>query len=260
MKINAIYSYDFYSKSARLLSTLLNVPVLRHENSTFRGSHDKFVLNWGSGDLPREVRKCGLLNEERNVMHAINKVSAFKKLPRDRCVPWTESVDQVRAWLNEGARVFARTKVTGKDGEGLVEVPRGDGPIPRARLYTKYIRAAKEYRINVLRQHENIDHETVQVVSRQRKVRLEDHQGTYNDEIKTSSNGYGFKWVTRDIPPQVELVAKMAIHCLELDFGGVDVIWDGANAYILEVNTAPELTPNSAKALADKLKEYYPNE
>ena len=78
-----------------------------------------------------------------------------------------------------------------------------------------------------------------------------------DNDVHTSTNGYGFKWVTRGIPEEVEDAARDAVTNLYLDFGGVDVLWDGTSAYVLEVNTAPELTPLSCKALADRIMETY---
>ena len=248
-KIDAIYSYDFHSESARKLATLLRVPMIRHNNSTFKGIR-KTVLNWGSRDLPIQVRRANVLNQERAVHYAINKVLAFTEMLSHNVpsVEWTTNRTMAIEWLADGHRVFARTRLSGKDGEGLVECFIND-QIPEAKLYTKFVRAVKEFRLNIL---------GTNVVSCQRKVRLDDHTGIFNDDIKTSFNGYGFKWVTQNVPDQVKTASIAAIQALQLDFGGVDVIWDGTRAWVLEVNTAPELTPKSANALAEALIREYP--
>lgn len=257
MKIDAIYSYDFYSESARRLATLLKVPVIRHEKSTFKGNPNKRILNWGSSDLPREVRKCNILNRERAVWGAIRKDWALTILQTHRIptVPWTEDRDVAIGWLAEGARVFGRKRLTGKDGEGLVEVFINDEITGDIKLFTKFVPSIREYRVTGINHYRDEFHEYVMLgASFQRKVPLDDFTGIVNPDIKTSGNGYGFKWVVRDIPREVERIAGDALRVLELDFGGVDVLWDGRQAWVLEVNTAPELTPNAAQRLAQTLE------
>ena len=242
-----IYSYDDKSKSARMLADALGVMMIKHEESKFIGNADKMVLNWGCSDLPRQVRKCQIINGENAVNTAVNKLLCLRKLEslEIKTVPFTTDPVEAVGWLEEGGRVFARTKLTGKDGEGLRDIFIND-EIPTCRLYTKFVPSIKEYRINVCFDA---------VVSRQRKVKME---ATLPDnDVHTSTNGYGFKWVTRGIPEEVEDAARDAVTNLYLDFGGVDVLWDGTCAYVLEVNTAPELTPLSCKALADRIMETY---
>lgn len=252
--MNYLYSYDPNSESARMLANELDIPRIRHTGSKFKGWGNT-VINWGCSDLPLEVRRAHcVINRETPVARAINKRHAFECMAQGgigaRTVPFTFNRDVALDWMADGATVFARTRTAGKDGEGLV-VCRMNDPLPEARLYTKMIQAEREYRITVVRDR---------VVARQRKVRLDDFTGVFNDDVKTSSNGYGFKWVTRGIPEDVEAQAIQAITDLELDFGGVDVIWDGQQAYVLEVNTAPELTPNSCRALAAALRGLLPQQ
>ena len=245
-----VYSYDYESKSARMLAKALGAKFIKHEESKFVGDADKVVINWGCSDLPRQVRKCQVINDENAVNIAINKLLCLTQLDafQDDTVPFTRDIEEVRTWLAEGSRVFARTKLTGKDGEGLKEVFLNE-EIPTSRLYTKFVPSIKEYRINVC---------FFNVVSCQRKVLIT--ETTKENDVRTSTNGYGFKWVTRGVPEEVQHAALSAVVHLDLDFGGVDVLWDGTCAYILEVNTAPELTPLSCKALADKIMEIYPPE
>ena len=103
----------------------------------------------------------------------------------------------------------------------------------------------REYRINIFRDH---------VVTRQKKVKVRAFNGKYNDEIKTTDGGYGFDLVDA-VPLRVIPMAKKAVQSLGLDFGGVDVIVHKELAYILEVNTAPQLTPHTAKRLAELIKK-----
>lgn len=250
-----IYLYDPHSESGLALAKALDLKVIRHVNSKFKGSFDKKVLNWGCSDLPLQVRRSVMYNEERSVDWAINKIKSFTRMQEwgTRTVPWTTDINVARRWLTEGSRVFGRRLVKGKDGEGLVECKAND-PMNDIKLWTKFIVAQKEYRVNVVQK------ETEPGIFRfayavQRKVPLDGFNGQLNPDIKTSGNGYGFKFVTRNIPQDVLDEASRALIGLGLDFGGVDVLWDGERAYVLEVNTAPQFTPRVIETLTPAFKE-----
>ena len=246
-----MYSYDPKSESALRLAKVLKIKQIAHTDSKFIGDMKRTVLNWGCSDLPREVRRCKVINEENAVDRAINKLRFFQRMSQHGLshVPFGTDVQWVRERLAAGARVFARMRLRGADGEGLVEVINANN-IPQARLYTQYIPSEREYRITCV-----VDNEMKpQVVATQRKVRLDNPPpGGYNDIFRTTSGGYGFKWVTRGVPDAVKEVACASITNLGLHFGGVDVLWDGTNAYLLEVNTAPHLTPMATAAIATAL-------
>lgn len=254
MSLQYIYMYNNASENGKAVKNALGLKAIRHENSTFKGKDSTYVLNWGSSDLPREVRKCKVINTERAVMLSIDKLTAFTYLKKDAVstVPWTVSKAEAQAWLSiPGNKVYARTKVKGYDGAGLTVCKHGD-PLPAAPLYTKGVNAVSEYRITRARNR---------LIGAQRKVRVDNPpNGVYNDDVKTTAGGYGFKYVTRNIPEAVLQQAKYAIEALELDFGGVDIIWDGEKAYVLEVNTAPVLTPRLLESFVTWIKETFNND
>lgn len=247
MNVNAVYAYDVHSKSARMIADELGIKIIKHDFSNFKGNQDKLVINWGCSDLPREVRACKIINPENGVRNACNKLFTFRALsgnPDIKIPEWTQEGDVAATWND---KVFCRTKLTGHDGDGIVLVDNGRDIVP-AKLYTKGIGPAKdlrEYRINIFRDH---------VVTRQKKVRVRAWQGGYNDEIKTTNGGYGFD-VVDQVPLGVIPMAKKAVAALGLDFGGVDVVVYKDQPYILEVNTAPQLTPFTCQRLAKLIKE-----
>jgi glutathione synthase/RimK-type ligase-like ATP-grasp enzyme len=239
-----IYPYKTGSKSAALLAEALDVPRIAHRNSRFRGGLDKTVINWGSGELPYEVRRSRVINKEASVSACVNKIATFFALQRARVptVEWTTDYNIARAWLTQGHRVCVRTEVEGRDGAGLTIIDRNQ-VLPRAPLYTKFVRADQEYRVNVC-----FD-ETMGV---QIKVPT---GARSNPDIKTTGGGYGFRLLGADeIRTGLRPVARSAIAALGLDFGGVDIIRQGNNYYVLEVNSAPELTPEVCRRFARKFR------
>lgn len=251
-----MYSYDPKSETAIALARALGLKMIKHVDSKFKGSHDKRVLNWGCSDLPLEVRRSTVINREDAVYRAINKRISLQILQAARIstVPWTSDIDIARELLNLGHRVFARTKVTGHDGDGLVEVTSETIDATPCRLWTKLVPSEKEYRVNVVREYDHEFNDYRHTICFQRKVPLDDFTGTLNPAIKTTANGYGFKFVTRNIPNEVRLAAMCALDALNLDFGGVDVLWTGTEALVLEVNTAPQLTPRAMTTLLPSFK------
>lgn len=250
-----IYLYDSKSETGLALAKALGLKIIKHVDSKFKGDHTKKVLNWGCSDLPLQVRRADVLNKEHNVDWAVNKIKAFSRMQEFgvRTVPWTTDIAVARQWMAEGARIFGRTKVKGKDGEGLIECRR-DIILDGVKLWTKFIPAVKEYRVNIVRTYDEEFKEWSYNCVCQRKAPLDGYVGELNPDIKTSGNGYGFKFVTQNIPRDVIWQAQAAIDAIGLDFGGVDVLWDGEHAWVLEVNTAPQFTPRVIETLKPAFK------
>lgn len=256
------YLYNNNSESGNALSQALGALRIRHEGSSFRGRHDKVVINWGSGDLPREVRKCAVVNTENAVYSAINKILCLNLLHREGVphIEYTSNYNLAVGWAAEpGVHVYVRECVTGHDGAGLSVYDRSN--ITRApqnaRLYTKGVPIDQEYRVTVVKNGTEF-----QVLAGQRKVKHDDAERTTNNLVRTSSNGWGFKLINHEryLPASVRTCAVGACSALGLDFCGVDVVLlpDGS-ARVLEVNTAPELTPTVLQRLATHLRNTYNN-
>jgi hypothetical protein len=98
-----------------------------------------------------------IMNHPNYVNEYANKLSAFQHF--EHCgefeyVPFTDNRDVVRLWLENGNDVVARHKLRGHSGEGIEIIPnepfrRGNGTVPRAPLYTKYIKKSHEHRVHM---------------------------------------------------------------------------------------------------------------
>lgn len=248
-----IWTYNNKSESAIALSDKLDVWLIKHENSQFRGGPNKVVLNWGSTHPSQEVMACQVINKPFAVANAVNKITSLElfdaaKVPT---VKWTRNKEWAKAWAALGHKIVCRRKVEGKDGEGIV-LAEYVAEVVDAKLYTKLEEHAHEYRVTVFRDT---------VICVQKKVRIPGLPA-YNDDIRTTAGGYGFNVVAGAAGgPGTEDACIKAVKALGLDFGGVDVLWDHRlGTCVLEVNTAPQLTPYACDKLAQAIKKAYPGE
>lgn len=250
------YLYNQASESGNALTRALGAIRIRHENSTFVGAPDKTVINWGSGALPVRCRLARVVNKDTSVYQAINKRLCLRILERTGvpCVEHTRDRAVAALWSRTaGDLVYARVLAQGHDGAGLVLVSPGDN-IPNARLYTRGVPIDQEYRVTCVSNRDG----SYSVLAGQRKVKHDDAERTTNNLVRTSSNGWGFKLINHEryLPQSVGHAAVGACRSLDLDFCGIDVVLlpDGS-ARVLEVNTAPELTPTVLRRLAAHLTE-----
>jgi glutathione synthase/RimK-type ligase-like ATP-grasp enzyme len=140
--------------------------------------------------------------------------------------------------------IVCRTR-RGSAGRGISFAQLGE--LPYAELYTAYIPTTREYRVHVFNG---------------RTIRT---QGKYNDFPERAGDGrirnhdHGFRFRT----PRQRLHSRRTDACIEavrtlgLLFGAVDiVIGEDGNHYILEVNTAPALSPMTLEAYRASFASY----
>lgn len=255
-----LYTWNKTSEGGSNLIKALDGKKIKHERSKFKGGKNKFVINWGSSQLPDEVLKSTIINEPKAVGVCSNKLTFFDTLSKKGGVSipdWTSDVDIAYKWVADGHTVCARTVLQGHSAEGLVIMHKDDPKsLVKAPLYTMYIPKEDEYRVHVV---------NGKVVDVQRKALRNgwvDEHGPANYKVRNLANG--FVYVRNDVnpPKQVEEQAIAAIKAVELVFGAVDVIWNTKRqtAYVLEINTAPGLegttVDNYAAALNKYVKEF----
>ena len=234
-----IYPYNSGSEGAKLLAQALGTRLLKRVGSRWRGTPRDYVINWGSQGVPNNG--ATVINRPEAVSRAANKVRAFAAF-RDAAVrtpEWTTSQREAQRWSDAGDTVIVRRLVSASEGRGIdVVEPRGQ--VAFAPLYTKYVKKKYEYRIHVMR-GEVID----EVEKRLRR-------GGTNSPIRNTANGYVFAREGIRVPQTVRDEAIKAVTALGLDFGAVDIVYNErrAEAYVLEVNTAPGNTGTTTQRYA----------
>lgn len=246
MKQLVLYAYKQASQGAKNLVEALGIKQIKHNNSKFKGSPKKVVINWGAGDIPAEAKKCFILNAAIGV--ASNKLKTFEALKdKDYCPKfWTKKED---VEFGRNAKVVCRTVLNGHSGKGIVIAERVDDLVD-APLYVKYIPKKEEYRVHVV---------NGEVIHVQRKARKNDVPDDHvNWLVRNHDNGFIFQQEGFEAPDGVVNSAVDAVATLGLDFGAADVIWNEKSnkAYVLEVNTAPGIEGTTVKKYAEAFKKY----
>lgn len=254
-----IYSWNKNSEGASTLAQALGARKIRHENSKFKGSPDKVVINWGSSNLPNEVEKSRVLNSSKSISLCSNKKIFFETCSKNNKIsvpPWTTSRDEAFNWVADNKTVCARQVLQGHSAEGLVIMTKNDPKsLVDAPLYTKYIKKQDEYRVHVVKDR---------VVDVQRKALRSDW---YDDNPGSEPNYLvrnlqnGFIYVRGGINPPKCVIdqALLVVDFIGLDFGAVDVIYNkkGDQAYVLEINSAPGLVGTTVENYAKAFKELF---
>lgn len=233
-----LYAYKQGSQSGKDLANALGIRRIKHEGSRFRGGPHKTVINWGASQLPEEVMKCRVLNSPEAVALCSNKLKFFKALEGQpvNLPEFTQDKEEALKWLGEGLIVFARTKLNGHSGEGIVEIHKLEDMV-EAPLYVKYIPKRDEYRVHIFQG---------EVLSIQRKaLRGDMNREEANFRVRNLANGFIFaRNEDKECPECVTEQAKSAFNLItSLDFCSVDVIYNEYRdkAYVLEINTASGL-------------------
>jgi len=237
-----IYPWNERSQGARALSEALGISRIKHQNSQFKGSPQRTVINWGASEVPPEVAKCRVLNTAKAVDAAASKRNFFQLMQSSangpRTPEFTTNAETALEWAKAKQLVVARTKDRARSGTDIVFFDNLDKFL-EARLYTKYIKKKEEYRVHIV---------LGTVVTLQQKVlRQTDDAGNPIDpdkvdfRIRNLSNGFIFQRNNLHPPKDVIVQAELAMRASGLDFGAVDVIWNEhqQKAYVLEINTAP---------------------
>lgn len=248
-----IYPYKPGSNSARELARGLNTKRISHNNSRFRGTKDKLVVNWGATALPPEVAKANLLNLPECVRKASDKLQFFRNAECRKPEFFTNWIEALEYGVENGATIVVRHVLNGHSGEGIVLVNPGEYMPEDAPLYTVYVPKKQEYRVHVF---------NGQVIDVQRKARKQDvPDDQVNWKVRNNANGFTFARhgdALGDVPADVIHQAVSAVVSVGLDFGAADVIFNERSglAYVLEVNTAPGLVGTTLENYVAAVQRY----
>ena len=218
------------------------------KNSNYKTRTSDVIINWGhSGDKWRDWRLSHIINHPVNVATASNKLKFLRQMDCIVSIPdFTTDPQEAYDWQHvHGDTVVARTTLTGHAGEGIVIcAPQDD--LPEAPLYTKLINTKDEFRVHV------VGGEAVEVRHKKRRKSIEEADANYH--VRSYDNGWAFnKKMPYEISSSIAKEAVLAVKACGLDFGAVDVVWDGKYPYVLEVNTAPGLTGSTTELYANAL-------
>lgn len=182
------------------------------------------------------------INSCTSVAASSNKLVTFRTLkdnPNVRIPDFTESKDEAAQWIEQGSVVVARTQLSAHSGSGIVMASRSDD-LPDCRLYTKYVKKKKEFRVHVV---------GGQVIDVQQKKQRSDFTGDVDFAVRNHQNGWIYARENVEEPADLRQNAVEAVLAMGLDFGAVDIIYNAHQnqSYVLEINTAPGLEGTSVQ-------------
>jgi len=140
-----LFPYNPSSRSARALSSNLDIQRIRHRRSRYIARNSDTIINWGS-------TQClfvgpNIINNPNNVNTASNKLLFFAKsddAETFRTPTYTTDKEVAKEW----PQCVSRTLTRASSGRGIVITQEGETP-PDAPLYVRYVKKQVEYRIHV---------------------------------------------------------------------------------------------------------------
>jgi len=235
------------SNGAKELANALSARRIR-PTGQYVGRSSHTIINSGSTNPGVDFGLARVFNRPELVARSSNKRDFFQNLQQQSSevqVPqWTVDQSTARSWLETGCVVVARTVLNGHSGNGIIIIESELDFVP-APLYTKYVKKEAEYRVHCIRGPQGARQFDIQ-----RKIKDPAFEGTPNWRVRNHHNGFIYIRDNIQVPQDVTGQALLAFEASGLDFGAVDVIWNGHNqhAYVLEINTAPGLVGRSVQS------------
>lgn len=243
-----IYPYKIASNSAKALAQGLEAKRV-FPNGRYRSRSNHIIINWGNSTYPEwQYNPFKILNDPLRVSNACNKLKTFELLDaREVSIPdFTRNKTVTTWWIEQGFKVFCRTSLTGRSGQGIILASTPE-EVVNAPLYTKYTKCKYEYRVHVFKD---------QIIDFAQKKKREGVATT--SYIRSYDNGWVYCREDVVLPEQVKTQAIRAIQALGLNFGAVDIGFNTREekAYIYEVNSAPGLEGTTLQRYIQAFKEY----
>jgi len=233
-----------------------------------RGEVPNMIINFGGLNssiklygVPAHIsagKPLTVLNHPAKVLGSSNK-RAFRIEMQKKGVPSPE------LWIGNPATiptekypVIGRT-TTHTKGHGLwfcnTRAEAQNAYASGATHFIKFIKNTQEFRVHVVASSVKKEKDSTDYLSIKTSKKYKDNPTEKDKVVKNYDNGWTFvspKDVDRSILVKVRETAKKALSILDMDFGAVDVMYsnDDGNCYVLEVNSSPCLTDNTADTLS----------
>lgn len=254
-----------YRKGSESVSNLIKcfggeVKGIKTEGSKYSPKPTDIVINWGNSNPDVNLVGATVLNQPQEIADVTNKLKFFRRVSdldvenRPRIPHWTQNKEEALGWIQDGKVAFARTKLTGHSGEGIVILENEQDVVSIAdnTLIVKYVPKKREFRLHFF-EGEVFD---IQEKKRSRDVPEED----VNWRIRSHGNGFIYSRNDMDeVPADVRSQADKTIGCLALTFGAIDIIYNQHHneAWVLEVNSAPGLEGTTLTKYYEKFQGYF---
>jgi hypothetical protein len=222
-----ILPYKPKSRGARALARALGGSILKGA-----AAPTDIVINWGN---TKEYDRATVNGTD--IRSATNKKVFLRNMQGDgkahEVPPFWCRREEIPA---DAYPIVCRTTLAGHSGDGIV-IANGPNELVDAPLYVKYIKKTDEYRVHVGKKGDDVS-----IIAVQRKARRYDHENP-NWQVRSHANGFVYARQNVNPPKGILDLACSALRTSGLDFGAVDIIYNGKEdrAYVLEINTAPGL-------------------
>lgn len=160
---------------------------------------------------------------------------------------FTDDIEQVDRWLEEGYTVFGRKYLNSSCGKGIVVIEPGITQWAAAcPVYTKYKKKKREFRVHIYKD---------KVVAITEKRKRAGFEGQRDTKIRNLANGYVFCQTVEDVPEGLQALALAASKVTPSDFKGVDIGYNERNndLFIIEVNSAPGVQGSNINAYVNNI-------
>lgn len=252
-----ILPYGRASKSAKALSTALNCRRISLVARTYRGFANHVIINWGSQRTdfgkPNAIHRVRqILNHPLSIINASNKLRCLQLLNPAHAIEFTTCPVVASDWMTT-TPVFARTKLSGNSGAGIVVCTDNLVPAP---LYTKHFPKTHEFRAHVF--HDKL------IVLQQKRLRSSETRTSQPDQY-VWNHDMGQRIFARhnvdasdQLRTRIQQICTESLQRLELDFGAFDIGYDSESDQlrIFEVNTACGLEGSTVTDYANTFNEY----
>ena len=104
-----------------------------------------------SESVKRLQQALGHKEEGLHYGNGISKIEQYQYFTHNKlsAVPWTDDHKVAQKWHKEGKTLMCRTTIMGQEGHGLL-VCLPEDPLPKAKVYTEYLKHKREFRVNLL--------------------------------------------------------------------------------------------------------------